>query len=255
MVRVVSLSYISIVGIQGIPQVKKGDKLADLILEALAKQGFQLADGDIIVVTSKIVSKAEGRLIRLRDVEPSPTSLSYSKFLKIDPKKVEVILSDTRRVVRMVKGLVIAETRQGLICANGGVDQSNVEIGMLALLPKNPDRSARRLAYDLKRKAHVNVAVVITDTFGRPWREGQINIAIGVAGLIPLRSYFGRKDIFGYELKVTNVAIADEIASASELVMGKLDGVPMAVVRGYKYEKGKGSARKLVRRASRDIFR
>ncbi|MFQ6135087.1 MAG: coenzyme F420-0:L-glutamate ligase, partial [Nitrososphaerales archaeon] len=235
--------------------VKEGDSIADLILEAASKQDFTLADGDIVVVTSKIISKAEGRVVRLDDVEPSPGALRFSKFLDMDSRKVEVVLSEAKRIVRMVKGLIIAETRQGFVCANGGVDQSNVEPGLLALLPKNPDRSARRIVREIKRKAGVDVAVVVTDTFGRPWREGQTNVAVGVAGLIPLRSYVGEKDAFGYELKVTSMAVADEIASASELVMGKLERVPVAVVRGYRYEAGRGSARRLVRRVSRDLFR
>ncbi len=253
--RVVDVSSVVITGIRGIPEVKEGDNVAALILEAASNQGFTLANGDIVVVTSKIISKAEGRMVNLNDVEPSPIALRFSKSLNMDPKKVEVILSEARRVVRMVKGLVIAETRQGFVCANGGVDQSNVKPGLLALLPKNPDRSARRIVRDLKRKAGVDVAVVVTDTFGRPWREGHTNVAVGVAGLIPLRSYVGLKDDFGFELKVTNIAVADEIASASELVMGKLERVPVAVVRGYRYEAGRGSARRLVRKVSRDLFR
>lgn len=249
------MSSITITGIYGLPEVKAGDDLPGLILDAVQKQGFVLADGDIVVVTSKIVSKAEGRMVRLADVEPSPIALRSAKSLRMDPKKVEVVLSEARRTVRMVKGLIIAETQQGFVCANGGVDQSNVEPGTLALLPKNPDRSARRIARRINQKAGVDVAIVVTDTFGRPWREGQTNVAVGVAGLNPLRPYFGLKDSFGYELHVTNMAIADEIASASELVMGKLDRVPVAVVRGYRYEPAKGSARRLVRKISRDLFR
>ena len=155
----------------------------------------------------------------------------------------------------MVKGLVIVETRQGFVCANGGIDASNIEPGTLVLLPKNSDKSARRIKQTLKSKANVDVAVIITDTFGRPWREGQINIAIGVAGILPLFSYVGSNDAYGNALSATNMAVADEIASASELVMGKLDKIPVVVVRGYKYEPGKGSARKLVRKVSRDLFR
>ena len=249
------VSSIVITGLRGIPDVKEGDDLVDLVLRAASKQGFTLADGDIVVVTSKIISKAEGMLVRLDEVEPSPISLRFSKVLNMDPKKVEVILSEAKRVVRMVKGLVIAETRQGFVCANGGVDQSNVEPGLLALLPKNPDRSARRIVKEIRLRAGMDVAVVITDTFGRPWREGQTNVAIGVAGMVPLRSYVGQHDTFGYELKATNVAVADEVASAAELVMGKLEEVPVAVVRGCMFERGRGSARRLVRKVSRDLFR
>ncbi len=251
----VIMSSVVITGIQGLPEVQPGDNLSKLILEAASKQGFTFVDRDILVVTSKIVSKAEGRTIRLDQVSPSPIAMHYSKLLHMDPRKVEIVLSEARRIVRMSEGLIIAETRHGFICANGGIDQSNMKPGIVALLPKNPDQSARRIAQKIKKKIGVDVAVVITDTFGRPWREGQTNVAIGVAGLNPMKPYFGMKDSFGYELKVTNVAVADEIASASELVMGKIDKVPVAVVRGYRYEPAKGSSRRLVRRASRDLFR
>lgn len=249
------MGSVVITGIGGMPEVKEGDDLADLIVGAASKQGVRFVDGDIVAVTSKIVSKAEGRVIQLSDVEPSPTALKFSEVLGMNPRKVEVILSEAKRVVRMVKGLLIVETRHGFICANGGVDQSNVDSNQVALLPLNPDASARRIMRGVKRRVGVDVAVVVTDTFGRPWREGQTNVAVGVAGLNPLKSYVGLKDDFGYELKVTNIAVADEIASASELVMGKLDRVPVAVIRGYRCESGRGSARRLIRRSSRDLFR
>ncbi len=249
------MGSVVITGISGMPEVKEGDDLADLIVEAASKQGVRFVDGDIIAVTSKIVSKAEGRVIQLSDVEPSPTALKFSEVLGMNPRKVEVILSEAKRVVRMVKGLLIVETSHGFICANGGVDQSNVDSNQIALLPLNPDASARRIMRGVKRRVEADVAVVVTDTFGRPWREGQTNVTVGVAGLNPLKSYVGLKDDFGYELKVTNIAVADEIASASELVMGKLDRVPVAVIRGYRCESGRGSVRRLIRRSSRDLFR
>ena len=251
----VKMVPIIITGLEGMPKVKKGNDIADIIIKAASNQGFNLADGDIIAITSKIVSKAEGRIVRLNDVDPSASALKFSKILNSDPRKVEVILSEAKRIVRMVKGLIIVETSQGFVCTNGGVDASNIESGSLALLPKNSDRSARIIARNLKRKADVDVAVIITDTFGRPWREGQINVAIGVAGLFPLVSYVGTNDVYGNELNATSMAVADEISSAAELVMGKLDKIPVAIVRGYKYEPGKGSARRLVRKASRDLFR
>tara|TARA_B100001971_G_C18202832_1_gene545709 strand:- start:689 stop:1462 length:774 start_codon:yes stop_codon:yes gene_type:complete len=251
----VKMVPIIITGLEGMPKVKKGNDIADIIIKAASNQGFNLADGDIIAITSKIVSKAEGRIVRLNDVDPSASALKFSKILNSDPRKVEVILSEAKRIVRMVKGLIIVETSQGFVCTNGGVDASNIEPGSLALLPKNSDRSARIIARNLKRKADVDVAVIITDTFGRPWREGQINVAIGVAGLFPLVSYVGTNDVYGNELNATSMAVADEISSAAELVMGKLDKIPVAIVRGYKYEPGKGSARRLVRKASRDLFR
>ena len=249
------MGQIIITGLEGIPKVKNGDDIADIIIKAASKQGFILMDKDIIVITSKIVSKAEGRIVNLKDVDPSASALKFSKILDSDPRKVEVILSEAKRIVRMVKGLIIVETHQGFVCANGGIDASNIELGSIVLLPKNSDISARRIVHNLKQKAGVNVAVIISDTFGRPWREGQTNVAIGVAGFFPLISYVGTNDVYGNELNATNMAVADEIASASELVMGKLDKIPVAVVRGYKYEPGKGSARRLVRKVSRDLFR
>jgi coenzyme F420-0:L-glutamate ligase/coenzyme F420-1:gamma-L-glutamate ligase len=249
------MNSVIITGIQGLPDIKPGLDIPRLIFESASKQGVKLAVGDIVVITSKIISKAEGRIVRLADVEPSPIACGFAKSLQMDPKKVEVVLSEAKRTVRAVRGLIIAETRHGFVCANGGVDQSNVEPGKLVLLPKNPDLSARRIARGIREESGVDVSVIITDTFGRPWREGQTNVAIGIAGLSPLRSYVGLKDGFGYDLKVTSIAVADEIASAAELVMGKLDKVPVAIVRGYQYAPTRGSARRLVRRASRDLFR
>jgi len=237
------------------PEIIEGESIADLMLEAANKQDFKLEEGDIVVVTSKIVSKAEGRVINIEEISPSTTAENYAHYLESDPRKVEVILSESKRIVRMVKKLMICETHQGLICANGGVDQSNVEQGKLVLLPKTPDKSAQRIRQEIRKKLKIDVAVIITDTFGRPWREGQINTAIGISGIAPLKSYVGMRDHFGYELKATNIAIADEIASASELVMGKSDRIPIAIIRGYKFQKSRSSSRRLIREVSRDLFR
>lgn len=248
-------SEIKIIGIEGIPEVKPGDNLANLIIDSTQKNGIKIMDRDIIVVTHKIVSKAEGRLIDLKKIIPSNFALKISKRRKKDPRMVEVILREAKRIVRMERGVIIAETRHGFICANAGVDKSNVKgEDVVSLLPINPDKSAKLIKDEIKRRLNVDVAVIISDTFGRPWREGQTNIAIGVSGLEPILDYRGKIDNHGYKLKVTAIAVADEIASAAELVMGKLRMVPVAIIRGYQYNKGEGSIKSLIRPHSRNLF-
>lgn len=247
---------IKIIGIKGIPEVEPGDDIADLIIDSVQNQGIKIMDKDIIVVTHKIVSKAEGRLIDLKKINPSDFALKISKRRKKDPRMVEVILREAKRIVRMERGVIIAETRYGFVCANAGVDKSNVKgEDTVSLLPIDPDKSARRIRDEIKRRLSVDVAVVISDTFGRPWREGQTNIAIGVAGLEPMLDYRGKKDSYDYTLKVTAIAMADELASAAELVMGKVGMVPVAIVRGYQYTEKEGSIKSLIRPRSRDLFR
>jgi len=246
---------LEVLGVRGLPEIRPGDDLAGLLVAAAAAQGAQLAAGDILVVSQKVVSKAEGRLVRLEDVTPSAFASEVGRTLKKDPRLVELILRESRRIVRMDRGILIAETHHGQICANAGVDQSNVGPGWASLLPEDPDASARALAERVRALAGVDVAVVIADTFGRPWREGLQNVAIGVAGLRPLRSYLGVSDAHGYTLQATVLAVADELASAAELVMGKLDRVPVAVIRGYAYTPGAGSARELLRDPAQDLFR
>jgi coenzyme F420-0:L-glutamate ligase/coenzyme F420-1:gamma-L-glutamate ligase len=246
---------VEIVGLRGLPEVEPGADLAALILGAAAAQGTPLEAGDILVVSQKVVSKAEGRLVRLETVTPSAFALEVGRSLKKDPRLVEVILRESRRIVRMDRGILITETHHGQICANAGVDQSNVALGWVSLLPEDPDASARRLVERLRQLAGVDVAVIVADTFGRPWREGLQNVAIGVAGLRPLRSYLGMADTSGYTLQATVLAVADELAGAGELTMGKLDRVPVALIRGYAYTLGPGSARELVRDPARDLFR
>jgi len=249
-------SEIKIIGIEGIPEVKPGDNLANLIIDSTQKNGIKIMDRDIIVVTHKIVSKAEGRLIDLKKIIPSNFALKISKRRKKDPRMVEVILREAKRIVRMERGVIIAETRHGFICANAGVDKSNVKgEDMVSLLPINPDKSAELIRDEIKRRLNADVAVIISDTFGRPWREGQTNIAIGVAGLEPILDYRGKRDSYGYTLKVTAIAIADELASAAELVMGKVGMVPIAIIRGYQYTEGGGSVKSLIRPRSKDLFR
>ncbi|MEM3383119.1 MAG: coenzyme F420-0:L-glutamate ligase [Nitrososphaerales archaeon] len=249
------LPEIKIIGIEGIPEVKIGSDIASLIANSIKKQGIKILNNDIIVVTHKIVSKAEGRIVDLKKIKPSDFALKISKRRKKDPRMVEVILREAKRIVRMDRGMIIAETRHGFVCANAGVDKSNVKgEDMVSLLPINPDRSAQLIKDGIKRKLNVDVAVIISDTFGRPWREGQTNVAIGVAGLEPILDYRGKKDNHGYTLKATAIAVADELASAAELVMGKLKKIPIAIIRGYKYNEGKGSIKSLIRPRLKDLF-
>ncbi|HEY8491612.1 MAG TPA: coenzyme F420-0:L-glutamate ligase [Dehalococcoidia bacterium] len=247
---------VEILGVTGLPEVREGDDLAALIVEAAARQGTPLQDGDVLVVTQKVVSKAEGRLVDLRTVTPSAEALDLAARLERDPRLVEVILRESVRVVRAVPGVLITETRHGFVCASAAVDASNVPgEEVVCLLPEDPDASADRIREGVRRLAGVDLAVLISDTFGRPWREGQTNVAVGVSGLLPLADYTGQHDPFGYELKVTKLAVADELASASELVMGKTTGVPVAVIRGYRYPAGEGRYRHLLRDPERDLFR
>ncbi len=248
------MSSIQIIGLTGIPEISQGSDLAQIIVNASEKNGIAIQDGDIVVVTQKIVSKAEGRMIDISSVDPSPFALRISSIMEKDPKVVEVVLSETERIVRMVKGLIIVQTKHGLVCANAGVDHSNVPGNTLSLLPTSPDGSARKLRSQIMKLTRANVALIITDTFGRPWREGQTGVAIGLSGLSPLDNYKGMKDDFGNDLRVTEIAVADEIASASDLVMGKTKRMPVAIVRGYSVD-GDGTAKELTRRPSRDIFR
>jgi coenzyme F420-0:L-glutamate ligase/coenzyme F420-1:gamma-L-glutamate ligase len=246
---------VHVLAVRGIGQIEPSTDLAALIRAALDAQDTPLQDGDILVVTQKIVSKAEGSLVRLDDVQPSPLATEWAELWNKDARVVELVLRQSRRIVRMERGVIISETRHGLVCANAGVDQSNVGDESATLLPEDPDASAERLRAALSQATGARIGVVISDTFGRAWREGQVNVAIGVAGVEALRHFEGQQDPTGYELRVTMLATADELASAAELVMGKVDGVPVALVRGLERALGPGSARELVRPAATDMFR
>jgi coenzyme F420-0:L-glutamate ligase/coenzyme F420-1:gamma-L-glutamate ligase len=246
---------ISIFPIRGLPEVQPGSDLSELIKGALGTSGPALKDTDIVVVKQKVVSKAEGRLVALANVKPRKAALKLAKEQMKDPRLVEVILSESKRVVRAGHGVIITETKHGFVCANSGVDQSNVKKGFVALLPLDPDLSARTIRRGLERSFGKSLAVVITDTFGRPWRLGQTDVAIGCSGISPLFSYAGRMDEFGYELRVTEPAVVDEIAGAAELVMGKLSGIPAAVVRGVGYLKSETGLSSLLMDERRDLFR
>ncbi|HEX6289651.1 MAG TPA: coenzyme F420-0:L-glutamate ligase [Herpetosiphonaceae bacterium] len=249
-------SELRIIGIDGIGEVQHGDDLIVAIQRGLRVSEVQLVPGDILVVTHKIVSKAEGRLVDLQTVEPSPFAQQWAARYDKDPRQIEVVLREAARIVRMDRGILIAETRHGFICANAGVDASNVPgADLVCLLPVDPDASARGLAQTLEEQLGFAVPVIITDSFGRPWRDGVVNIAIGVAGLEPLADYRGQRDPYGYLMSASVLAVADELAAAAELAMGKVDQRPVAVVRGYPYTRGDGSGRQLVMAPDRDMFR
>jgi coenzyme F420-0:L-glutamate ligase/coenzyme F420-1:gamma-L-glutamate ligase len=242
-------------GVEGLPEVRPGDDLVGLVIDAAAAQHTPLASGDILVVGQKIVSKAEGRIVRLPDVTPSPIAEAMAAGLGRDARLLEVILRESRRVVRMDRWVVITETHHGWICANAGVDQSNVDGDCVVLLPEDSDRSARALREGIRQRAGIEAGVIITDTFGRPWREGLTNVAIGTSALRPLRSYLGELDPSGRPLTATILAVADELAGAAEIVMGKLDRIPVAVVRGLALDPGEEGSKSLIRDPARDLFR
>ncbi|WP_052889117.1 coenzyme F420-0:L-glutamate ligase [Thermogemmatispora carboxidivorans] len=258
-----------IIPITGIGEITPGSDLGVIISAALQAQGVALANGDILVVTQKIVSKAEGRLVDLEKVVPSPFALTIARETGKDPRHVEVILQETRRLVRMDRGVLICETHHGFVCANAGVDESNLaDQHQVSLLPRDPDHSARLLRERLLSLASSTaprwspecepleeLAVIISDTWGRPWRNGQVNMAIGVAGLAPIRDYRGEPDAYGRELRVSAIAVADELAAAAELVMEKSAGVPVALIRGYAFLPAEDGVRPLLRDAVSDLFR
>lgn len=241
-------------------EIRPGDSLGEKLANALKAQKLSLRSGDILVLKHKIVSKAEGQVVELSTVKPSSTAKKWSQQSGTDARVVELALRESREVIRKKvtggHGVLITETRHGLVCANSGVDLSNVNGGKHALLlPKDPDKSAAQLRSAIKRKTGVSVAVIISDSFGRPWREGLTEVAIGVAGMKPLLDLRGKRDPHGYVLHATAEAVADELACAAGLVCGKLKGVPVCIVRGFRYEPGRGSARELQRARKNDLFR
>lgn len=250
------MGTIQLIPVDGIPEVHPGDDLAALILAALGAVGERLRPGDIVAVAQKVVSKSEGRLCRMSAVTPGPRALAMAAESGRDPRLLEVVLGETARIVRWSRGVLIVETRHGFVCANAGVDQSNAGAAdTVVLLPVDPDASAARLRSALAAASGVDVPVIVTDTFGRAWREGHLNVAIGISGLPALRRYAGTFDPEGYELKITEIAVADELAAASELVMGKLDRRPAALIRGLALAAASETAREYVRPAERDMFR
>jgi coenzyme F420-0:L-glutamate ligase/coenzyme F420-1:gamma-L-glutamate ligase len=246
---------ISLIVVPGIPEVRKGQDLPKLIALSARRSGMALEDGDILVVAQKIVSKSEGRVLRLSQVQPSSQAAALAKKLSGDPRLIEVVLRESKRVVRAERVLIV-ETHHGFVCANGGVDHSNVPGGdFVTLLPKKPDRSARRLAAGLRRLTGKRVAVIISDTFGRPWRLGLVNVAIGAAGVPALVDLRGTRDRHRKLLRATVCAVADELAAAGGLLMGKAAGTPVVVIRGYRYRFVDDPAARIIRSAREDLFR
>ena len=249
---------IEIFGVEGIPEIAGGEALGALIAEAAEAQGAPLAEGDILVVTQKIVSKAEGMVVSLADVKPSSFARAFAEGAGRDPRLVELVLRESASVVRMdaERGVIISETRHGFVCANAGIDQSNVPGEDVAcLLPKDADASARRIGAEVRDAAGVRVPVIISDTFGRAWREGHVNFAVGVWGMEPMADYRGSLDEHGRAMHVTTIAVADELAAAAELTQFKAVGVPASVARGYPYVPAEGGVAKMLRARSRDMFR
>lgn len=237
-------------------EIQSGDSVAEKLVEALRRRRVQIRAGDILVVKHKIISKAEGRLVSLDTIEPSQESIAWAKQYELDPRVIELALAQARAVIRREHGVLITETEHGFICANSGIDVSNVDGGGCALLlPLDPDRSAAELRRALKKLVGIWVPVIITDSFGRPWREGLTEFVIGIAGMKPLRDYRRSGDPHGYKLKASVEAIADELASAAGLVCGKLNRTPACLIRGFRYDPGNGSFRDLLRSESNDLFR
>jgi len=250
------VSDVSLIPIDGLPEIKPDDDLAAMLVGRVRSGGRAFAAGDVLAVAQKVVSKSEGRIRRLADVVPGAEAIRMAAESGKDARGLQVVLDETVRIVRWQRGVLIVETRHGFVCANAGVDHSNAGApDTLILLPVDPDASAARIRERIMRETGVDVPVVITDTFGRAWREGHMNVAIGISGLPALRRYIGEFDPDGYELRVTEIAFADEIAAASELVMGKLDRRPAAIVRGLPLPEGSETARTYVRPHDKDMFR
>lgn len=248
---------LEIIGLPKLPEVRPGDDLVGMIGDAIEESEHGLRADDVLVVTQKIVSKAEGQLVDLRTIEPSAFALDFAQQWNKDPRQIEVVLRESKRIVRMDRGVLISETRHGFVCANAGVDASNVELDTVCLLPVDPDGSAQAIRSGLGKRFGVEPAVIVSDSFGRPWRVGIVNVAIGVAGMAALIDYRGQFDDAGYELHVTVIAIADELACAAELVANKLDRRPVTLIRGYQppLSMPHGSGQDLVLDGGRDMFR
>ncbi len=249
-----------ILPIMGIGEIPPGTDLGKLIHDALQAQYLEIEQGDVLVITQKIVSKAEGQLVNLDEIEPSEFARIAAQQSKKDAQHLEVVLRESKRIVRMDHGVLISETHHGFICANAGVDESNIGgKRQLALLPVDSNRSAREIRVRLQqlseKQPQPDIAIIISDTWGRPWRSGQVNNAIGVAGLESVVDYRGQIDPYGYELQASAIAVADELASAAELVMGKIDRVPVALIRGYAYIPSESDANTLIRDGASDMFR
>ncbi|PKB79386.1 MAG: coenzyme F420-0:L-glutamate ligase [SAR202 cluster bacterium Io17-Chloro-G9] len=248
---------VRVIAIEGLPEIQPDDDLGGMLADACQSQGTPLESGDVLVVTQKVVSKAEGRVVSLEGIEPSVLALQVSEGHRRDPRHTELILRESRRIVRMDRGNIISETHHGFNCANAGIDASNIPgSDTVCLLPVDSDASARLIMQTVKDRTGADIAVIVSDTFGRPWRNAAANVAIGVAGMDPLLSYVGQEDAHGNMMYTTVIAVADELAATSELVTGKVLGVPAAIIRGYAYEPMEdASIQALVRDPDKDLFR
>jgi coenzyme F420-0:L-glutamate ligase/coenzyme F420-1:gamma-L-glutamate ligase len=250
------LSNVEIISILISNDIREGADIGNLILKSIKEKHESLKENDVIVITHKIISKSEGRTIDLTKIIPSEESKNISYRTGKDPKLVELIISQSNEIIKIQRDIIITETKHGFVCANSGIDTSNVEkSNHVVLLPVDPDKSAREIRNYIKSRTKTNVAVIISDTFGRPFRKGQVNVAIGVSGIDPIKSYIGKSDMYGNILRVTEIAIADEIASAAELVMGKSLRVPVTIVRGYEFSSSDASISKVTRAKKDDLFR
>ena len=250
------MSTIAIIPIPGVPQIKPGDDLPAILLKAIDDAKVGLKDGDILVMCQKIVSKAEGAVIDLKTVTPSPFARQIADMWEKDPRMVEVVLTESSRIVRMKNGVVITESKHGWVCANSGVDASNtIADDVVILLPKDPDASARNIRLAIEQQRHISIGVIITDTFGRPWRDGLVEFALGVSGLDPLDDQRGGEDLQGRELHHTVIAVADELAAAAGLLMEKSAAMPAVLIRGYQFKPADVGSESLKRPADTDLFR
>ena len=247
---------LTIVAIAVSYEIRPNDPIADILLHSLRDARLRLQPGDILVVKHKIVSKSEGRIVDLSTIQQSDESIAWAKQYDLDARVIELALRESRSIIRRKNGVLITETHHGFLCANSGIDVSNVDGGHHALLlPADPDKSAAKLRRVLKKKTGLSIPVIITDSFGRPWREGLTEVAIGIAGMKPLRDDRGQRDSHGYKLKASVEAVADELACAAGLVCGKLNRAPACIIRGFRYESGTGTGRDLLRPAASDLFR
>jgi len=250
------MGSMTLTALEGIPLIEAGDDLAELIFRAASRQGLRFEAGDIVAVCQKIVSKSEGRTRELAEVAPSPLARNFAARYDKDARAIELVLSESNRVIRMERGVLIVETGPGWVCANAGMDESNsMAEGRAILLPVDPDASAAKIRTGLGRRTGVDLAVLITDTFGRPWREGQTEVCLGIAGIDPLLDLRGSRDMGGRELHHTVIAVADELAAAAGLLMRKDAGLPAVMIRGYHYEPSEADARVLIRAPELDLFR
>ena len=249
---------VNIIGLENFPLVKAGDDLAKIIVETAAKNNVQIENGDIIVVSQKIVSKAEGRIVKISQINPSEEALKLAEKVQRDPKLIELVLKETRRIIKASPEILIVEDKRGLICINAGVDKSNVPRDSYSLLPENPDESARKIKERIAELTGKNVSVVIGDTFSRPFRRGQVEFAIGIAGIKPFKDYRGQRDLYNNLLRVKNVAIVDEIACAAELVMGQAkEAIPVAIIKNLERAETseKSSIKELAISRQEDLFK